>query len=271
MECHKGTEGCWTVSFFWFLSDRLRHQLGFPFWIVDEWWWTTPPKLNSSFFEGGNCLQMEEVDLLSKALGLENKTNTSQHIGKTPQHLSPKMEMSGLKTISVVDLLAKCWHIPIFPSILLSPYTLFNGNRNVWWFKQSGFWVLLINGIIHPLHGLTNGQLCLYNPYNWSYNPTYSCRIRGPWIPYRPPPAGKPGHWHIASVLAHELYHGGRVESLGGESPYEPTKLVHVSLEDGPGHPLRTGTLPWNFHANVDSFFIIFQRPNCYFFGGAVS
>ena len=29
------------------------------------------------------------------------------------------------------------------------------------------------------------------------------------------PPAGKPGHWHIASVLAHELYHGGRGGELG--------------------------------------------------------
>ena len=54
------------------------------------------------------------------------------------------------------------------------------------------------------------------------------------------PPAGKPGHWHIASVLAHELYHGGWVESLAGESPYEPTKLQPYPWRMGRA-PLSTG------------------------------
>ena len=58
-------------------------------------------------------------------------------------------------------------------------------------------------------------------------------------------------------------------ESLGAESPYEPTKLVPVSLEDGPGHPLSPGTLPRNFHTNVDHDNHLFQRRSVvmFFFG----
>ena len=48
-------------------------------------------------------------------------------------------------------------------------------------------------------------------------------------------------------------------ESLGAESPYESTKLVHVSLEDGPGHPLSTGTTP-EISTQMTTCIIIVQR-----------
>lgn len=99
MECHKGIEGCLTVSFFWFLSGRLRHHLGFPSESLRSddglhpWSSTASSPLKNSGWKTAQNERWYEMSVLKtvcwfagKILTYPNFSIHSNEVGKSTTH-----------------------------------------------------------------------------------------------------------------------------------------------------------------------------------------